>query len=968
MYGRKNENGGFQSADSESELTSINPENYYGANKNIHKPLKELETDATKSPTSPPIAAPQPSKKPSGKFASIFKGKKGKVSPIIVILIALMGGGSAFTALYAPGMTLMHFSEVVMKDTNSLLSAATKTDQQLWRAKLKETTAGSCGKVKIACRFQTVNVEKTTSKFKRAGIALEFDKSAGWGDKRGKINKMTFTDQFGKTIEITKAEQLNDAMKNNIEFRKAMLAAHNPKFATLKDAPAINFLKKMKTSYAKKLTGSTKEELDKNMQNAVDGKVSLDTPRLKPEVDEDGKETGRYVDDKGVFYTAEEAKGLNTSEALIKNAPTSKTLLNGLAKGASITGTLDTACTANNLSNAVETGSKLIRARELIRFAMVLNNTTSAMKAGKATPEQVEYLGKKIVEPDMREMVVDENKWYEPGTNDKPPMVKNPNYKKSGLDAIFYKMSAYQDTPKITANEQRFLAGGGPTGTLAKFNTMVAKVLGGGTKKDLRAKCKVVQNTAVRAGSLVVGIIAGIGSFGWTTALGVAGSMAFSFAVPYLTSMLSDMMAGNVTGPDLAGADMINAAAVGTSATMNGNARSHGLMPLSPEQMVEYQNTNRQVQVAYEQVDRYAAQATPFDITNQYSFLGSLARTTLPAATVASTHSLMAFSSIPQIFSTAFSALAPSASAVTDQKVSIERYQMCNDETYEEMNIAADPTCVLLYGLPPEAMEIDPIENAEWMAAHDEILVDSDEGAPKDNERDWNYKKYLEDCVVQQPGAHENPDENDDHGAGCSNPDNFTANWHYAKFKLSVEVAKGQDGELPGVDGGSQDNFSDGESGAVGANGWAYPTTSDASVTSGFGPRWGSEHRGIDLVPPEPLGKPIFAARDGEVIAAGPADGFGNWIVIKHDDVDGKRYDTVYGHMASDGVLVSVGQKVTAGQEIGKIGNEGQSTGAHLHFEIWENGHTNFAGGQAIDPAPIIRGAHNASPGAEERV
>lgn len=968
MYGRRNENGGLTGTDGESELTSINPESYFAPNKDTKKPLKDLEQDAAQTSRLPVTPPPQPAKKKGGLISGIFKGKKGKAGPLLAIFLTIFGGGAAFTTLYAPGISLLHFTETITRETNSLISAAEKTDAQLWKTKLKQIQAGSCGKIKIACRFKTVNMEKTAANFKRAGITLEFDTDAGWGKNRGKIKKLSFTDQFGKTIEITNPSQLNDA-KKNAEFRRAFLAAHNPKFATLKDAPAISFLKNMKTSYAKKLTGNSKEELDKNMQNAVDGKISLETPRLKPEVDKDGKETGRYTDDKGNFYTAEEAKGLTTTETLIKNAPTSAKMIDGLAKGASITGTLDTACTANNLSNAVETGAKLIRARELIRFAMVINNTTGAMKAGDATPEQVEYLGKKIIEPDMREMVVDESKWYEPGTNDKPPMIENPNYKKSGLDATFYKMSAYQETPKITANEQRFMAGGGPTGTLGKFNTMVAKVLGGGTKKDLRQKCKTVQNPAVRGGSLVIGIIAGIGSFGWTTALGVAGSLAFSFAIPYLTSMLSDMVAGNVTGPDLVGMDMVNAAAVGTSATLNGNARVHGLMPLSPEQMVEYQNSNRQVQVAYEQVERYDAQKTPFDITNQYSFLGSLARTTLPIATAVSAGNLaVSLQSVPQILSTASATILPKASAMTDQKVSIERYQMCNDETYKEMNMAADATCVLLYGLPPEAMEIDPVENAEWMAARDEILADSDVGAPKDNKRDWNYKKYLEDCVVQQPGAHENPDENDDNGAGCSEPKNFVANWHYAKFKLSVEIAKGQDGELPGVDGGSQDNFSDGESGAVGANGWAYPTTNDATITSGFGPRWGAEHRGIDLVPPDALGKPIFAARDGVVIAAGPADGFGNWIVIKHDNVDGKRYDTVYGHMAADGVFVKVGDKVKAGQEIGKIGNEGQSTGPHLHFEVWENGHTNFTGGTAIDPAPIVRGAHDSSPSSEGRV
>ena len=73
---------------------------------------------------------------------------------------------------------------------------------------------------------------------------------------------------------------------------------------------------------------------------------------------------------------------------------------------------------------------------------------------------------------------------------------------------------------------------------------------------------------------------------------------------------------------------------------------------------------------------------------------------------------------------------------------------------------------------------------------------------------------------------------------------------------------------------------------------------------------------------------------DGTVINAGPAQGFGNWVVIRHDDGE----VSVYGHMRD--YNVSVGQRVSAGEQIAKIGNEGQSTGPHLHFEIKPDGVT----------------------------
>lgn len=108
--------------------------------------------------------------------------------------------------------------------------------------------------------------------------------------------------------------------------------------------------------------------------------------------------------------------------------------------------------------------------------------------------------------------------------------------------------------------------------------------------------------------------------------------------------------------------------------------------------------------------------------------------------------------------------------------------------------------------------------------------------------------------------------------------------------------------------------------------------------TSGYGPRWGRMHNGIDIA--NGIGTPIYSVMDGTVISAGPARGFGNWVVIKHDGGE----VSVYGHMRY--YDVSVGQRVTAGQKIASIGSEGQSTGPHLHFEIKPDGVNQ------VDPVP----------------
>lgn len=112
------------------------------------------------------------------------------------------------------------------------------------------------------------------------------------------------------------------------------------------------------------------------------------------------------------------------------------------------------------------------------------------------------------------------------------------------------------------------------------------------------------------------------------------------------------------------------------------------------------------------------------------------------------------------------------------------------------------------------------------------------------------------------------------------------------------------------------------------------------SFTSGFGARWGVQHLGVDIA--APIGTPIYAVADGEIIDAGPAAGFGMWVRVLHAD----GTITVYGHV--DTTTVSVGEYVLAGDQIATMGNRGFSTGPHVHFEVWLNG------SDKIDPIPWL--------------
>ena len=109
---------------------------------------------------------------------------------------------------------------------------------------------------------------------------------------------------------------------------------------------------------------------------------------------------------------------------------------------------------------------------------------------------------------------------------------------------------------------------------------------------------------------------------------------------------------------------------------------------------------------------------------------------------------------------------------------------------------------------------------------------------------------------------------------------------------------------------------------------FAWPVIG-SSLSSGFGTRWGQFHKGIDLTSGN---RSIIAADNGKVIYAGYKSDYGNHIIIDH--LNG--YVTLYGHMNQ--LSVVVGKTIEKGEKIGLMGNTGNSTGVHLHFEVRRNG------------------------------
>ncbi|MBP2167046.1 murein DD-endopeptidase [Erwinia toletana] len=121
-----------------------------------------------------------------------------------------------------------------------------------------------------------------------------------------------------------------------------------------------------------------------------------------------------------------------------------------------------------------------------------------------------------------------------------------------------------------------------------------------------------------------------------------------------------------------------------------------------------------------------------------------------------------------------------------------------------------------------------------------------------------------------------------------------------------------------------------------------FPTVKQYRVSSNFNPRRLNPvtgriapHKGVDFA--IPVGTPVLAVGDGEVVVAKRSGGAGNYVAIRH----GRQYMTRYMHLKK--LLVKPGEKVKRGDRIALSGNTGRSTGPHLHYEIWINN-------QAVNP------------------
>ena len=858
-----------------------------------------------------------------------FKGILRKRGPLALIATFLVGGGGILSFLFTPALGLVNLKEVLVGDLNDQLSAYSLRSDTLLRTKIDQRSSGICTPlVKIRCQFSTMS-QRQVERFRQAGFTIESGDTQDRPFGRERILRMTAPDG---TV-ITNPQDLQNLTRTP-NGRALVLRAFNPVYASFSDAVANKTFGRLGISKARWFDPA------KGPQESARALIAGET-NLTADIDTD-PERGPYVVDPDasppdnlVFEREQEDRYNQVLDQIEQNRaevrdkiPTDlpgkavSGVLSGAFKGAGILGAADASCTVYNTARAVGAAAKTARALQLAQFSMLYLNTADSILAGTATPEEVEFLGEKLAQVETTQKVIDETQTAttagsptEVFNNVQP--TDNPDLGKSAYDSAGFKVAAYNEAPVLTAREQQYMVGGGLTGTFSGVADTIASRLGGA--EGIRTTCGYIQSWWARAGGLAIGVIAAIGTGGGSLAVSVGASIAISAALPFLEAALVDILAGQVVDENTAGMDAGNAVFAGAAHIQGQVAQSRGLKPLTEDGLQEYLAVSKEVENQYVAAARIEAEDTPLDIMNQYSFLGSFART-LYTPTVQFGQSFEGtLASIPNILSTSLASIIPNASAQTAYNP--ERFERCNDAAYDELGIKADVFCNVRFGLSNAELALDPLAVAEFMyPAH----VNSN-GLPSSDA----YKDFITYCVDREDGWGETgeegtPDLQEKYtGAFCMEENATMSNFRV--YTLDKSILDAMDEEEATV--------------ATTQSEIVSPVSPSASITSQFGPRTppcsgcSNWHQGLDLVSSD---RAVFSIMDGVVLGV---TGINNVLSIRHED----GLVSTYWHMRRSDITVKEGDTVTAGQRVGTMGNEGQSRGVHLHIEL------NIAGAEDSD-------------------
>lgn len=870
-----------------------------------------------------------------GRFGNAVR-RKGALGGIIAMII---GGGGLLGVFFSPGFGVVHMQEVFSTDLDDISAGLEEHGIHVFKGRINASpaTKGYCGsKVTVRCKFTSTSARQIRM-MEKAGIKVECEGVCDRKVLRNRVTAYTLPDG----TRITDPNQFAELMRKNPRAAGVMTKVFNARFFGVSSKAAAKAFKIRGLDKSRKLTGGDKGKIGEALNKAVNAKNKAKTVNgisVTEETAEDGTTT--YKDADGNTYDKSEVDTNGKFMAALDSVKSSRGFA-GAVKGVGIIGTADTACTIYQTTRMVSLLAKSIRHQRLMVFALAFLSTASAIRAGTATPEEVAYVGDKLSEVDTREFV---------NTDDSGQPLENPGYQQTATSSPIYRLAQYGDVPTkagLGTSASSFTVGGSGAGMLNDIYQGAKQAIGG-SPKDV---CGVVQHPLTRAGSILVGVLSiatGAGAVKMVATV-AGGAVVTEIAMSFLMSMITEQAEDIDLDQTARYGDFAAAMFSGISGVYEASGRAVGARPRTAA-LSAYNQFKIESDARYEQMMIAEARSTPFDMSNQYAFLGRLVRQTGSLVSNGTT-----------LFGQTMSVLRGSLSSVTQpvqaKSDDPQRFEVCDDDDYIEYGIKADVMCNVRYGWTAESMNLDNTALVEYMYDSGYINDNAAEDADLSQvaKKDTIFAKYVEYCVdrIEPWGEQGGEDDTDDWvtGKNCiGNGKDLQEGTlsRFSAFAARYSVIQSMD-YGPGDFGSQSESTTKENSGKVNPDGWAFPTDSPAVLTTYTNPD-GTPHNGDDIALPE--GSNIYAMREGTVTHAGPTGdsarpgwcpAFASWIPPQQEvhimsEVDGKQIEHWYVHLQTGGILVNVGDTVAAGDLIAKSGNTGCTSGAHLHVSLSVDG------------------------------
>lgn len=702
--------------------------------------------------------------KGKAKLAALGKGFLKRRGPISLIITIVVSFGSVVGMFFSTPATL--FASIKANITNARDTSAPARNMRFTRVisnmmpggKYGDMADKACEKPKSKmCRALTMS-ERMLERLEKAGVTVEHDKHEKSG--RLKVKLIKLKDKLGREHIATNKQELRALFKKPV-FRSVFNRGYDAAKSSFLGKHFKNLLnKRFGINKGPGIDGKDKSELDKSFRKNL---------QLEGDPDEGDPEKRKNNKEK----QTDKVKGKIDVEG-IKNASKETT------KSA-----IGIVCAAYHGTKATMAAAKTIQILNLVRFAMAFLTEFDRALATESTPEIANYIGNRLNYSEHNEKDAD----------GKP----NRFYNTTFADAEGMRMLLHGDIRNLSEYAQRYVVGGGKIGDVNdiivkieeavgsslyeyKINDMLAYLTGrsttsarktgelvltelckamdaGGSIGDF-ARCWSTVGSPLTAAGSVVPVIGNL--IGAAAGAGICGAIiyALGYLIDYIVGGILEKVVQKVAewaaemslDESTSGFDAGNALATGAGLMLQNSAMSSGLVATDINGYRQYLSNTNEEYSEYIAAHKFDAKGTPLDVTNQYSFLGSLALAmhqsgidyrganpikllgtslaTIPAATRQLANANHKASALSGIFHT----LPPFD----------DREAKCPDPILTD-DFAGDPFCVPYTHMAARGLTVDSADLIKYM--EDKEFISKDDGSILTTDNGKILRSFNKFCV-----------------------------------------------------------------------------------------------------------------------------------------------------------------------------------------------------------------------------